>query len=160
MTGKKIGAAAIGGGAGAVAAQIPGLQVLNLACCALAVAGGILAVWLALKDDPPSMAAPYGEGAKIGALAGVFGSVLSILLGLLVLGGLAGAMGLGALASESVEDLEALSFFSTIVGLGVIAVVVLSLVLTVGFSTIGGLIGAAVVHRKPQPPAAQEPASE
>lgn len=148
MTGKKIGAAAIGGGAGAVASQIPGVQLLNVACCALVVGGGILAVYLALKDDPPSEAAPYGEGAKIGALAGVFGSVLSILLGLLILGGITGAMGIGALTSESVEDFEAFSLFSTIAGLGIIAIVAFSLIVNVVFSTVGGVIGAAIVHRK------------
>ncbi len=147
MTGKRIGSAAIGGGAGAVASQIPGLQLLNLACCALIVGGGILAVFLALKDDPPATTAPYGEGAKVGALAGVFGSVLSILLGLMILGGLTGAMGIGALAAESTEDIEALGIVSTIAGLGIIAFVAFSLVVNVVFSTIGGVIGAAVVHR-------------
>ena len=148
MTGKKVGAAAIGGGAGAVASQIPGLQILNIACCALVVGGGILAVYLALKDDPPGATAPYGEGAKVGALAGVFGSALGILIGLLILGGITGAMGIGALVSESVEDFEAFSLFSTIAGLGVIAIVAFSLVINVAFSTVGGVIGAAIVHRK------------
>ncbi len=147
MTGKKIGAAAIGGGTGAIASQIPGLQLLNIACCALVVGGGILAVYLALKDDPPAAKAPYGEGAKIGALAGVFGSVLSILLGLLILGGLTGAMGIGALAAESTEDFEAFSLFGAIAGLGIIAIVAVSLAINVAFSTIGGVIGAAVVRR-------------
>ena len=151
MTGKKVGSAAIGGVAGAVASQIPGLQLLNLACCALVVGGGLLAVYLALKDDPPGATAPFGEGAKIGALAGVFGSVLGILLGLLILGGLTGAMGIGALASESAEDFEAFSLFSAIAGLGVVAIVVFSLVINVAFSTIGGLIGAAILHRKASP---------
>lgn len=148
MTGKKVGAAAIGGCAGAVASQIPGLQLLNLACCALVVGGGILAVYLALKDGPPSAAAPYGEGAKIGALAGVFGSVLGILIGLLILGGLTGAMGIGALTAESVEDIEVFSLFSAIAGLGVIAIVAFSLMINVAFSTVGGVIGAAIVHKK------------
>ncbi len=148
MTGRKVGFAAIGGGSAAIASQIPGLQLLNLACCALVVGGGILAVYLALKDDPPAEKAPYGEGAKIGALAGVFGSVLSLFLGLLILGGLTGAMGIGALASESVEDFEALSLFSAIAGLGVIALIVFSLVVNVVFSTLGGVIGAAIVHRR------------
>ncbi|MXW00410.1 MAG: hypothetical protein F4X59_14060 [Holophagales bacterium] len=148
MTGKKVGYAALGGGAGAVASQIPGLQLLNLACCALVVGGGILAVYLALRDDPPAQAAPYGEGAKIGALAGVFGSVLSILLALLILGGITGVMGIGALAAESAEDFEALGLFSAIAGLGVIAIVAFSLIINVAFSTIGGVIGAAIVHRK------------
>ena len=148
MTGKKVGAAAIGGCAGAVASQIPGLQILNLACCALVVGGGILAVYLALKDDPRSAAAPYGEGAKIGALAGVFGSVLGILIGLLILGGITGVMGIGALTAESVEDFEAFSVFSAIAGLGVIAIVASSLIINVAFSTVGGVIGAAIVHRK------------
>ncbi len=152
MTGKKVGAAAIGGGAGAVASQIPGLQILNLACCALVVGGGILAVYLALKDDQPAATAPYGEGAKIGALAGVFGSALSILIGLLILGGLTGAMGIGALVSESVEDFEAFSLFSTIAGLGIIAIIIFSLVINVAFSTVGGVIGAAIAHRKAPAP--------
>jgi len=57
-------------------------------------------------------------------------------------------MGIGALAAESAEDIEALSLFSTIAGLGVIAIVGFSLVINVVFSTIGGVLGAAVVHRK------------
>ncbi len=148
MTGKKVGYAALGGGAGAVASQIPGLQLLNLACCALVVGGGILAVYLALKDDPPAQAAPYGEGAKIGALAGVFGSALSVLIGLLILGGVTGLMGLGALSDASGEELESLGIISAIAGLGAIALIVFSLVVNVVFSTIGGVIGATIVHRK------------
>ncbi|MXX77251.1 MAG: hypothetical protein F4210_18005 [Holophagales bacterium] len=148
MTGKKVGYAALGGGAGAVASQIPGLQLLNLACCALVVGGGVLAVYLALKDDPPAQAAPYGEGAKIGALAGVFGSALSVLIGLLILGGVTGLMGLGALSDASGEELESLGIISAIAGFGAIALIVFSLVINVAFSTIGGVIGAAIVHRK------------
>ena len=153
MTGKKLASAAIGGGAAAIASQVPGLQLVNLACCALVVAGGVLAVYLALKDEPASEAAPYREGAKIGALAGVVGSVLSILLGLLILGGLTGLMGLGALTESSAEDLETLGLISAIAGLGVIAIVVVSLVVNVVFSVIGGVIGAAVVHKKAAPTA-------
>ncbi len=153
MTGKKLASAAIGGGAAAIASQVPGLQLLNLACCALVIAGGVLAVYLALKDEPASATAPYREGAKIGALAGVVGSVLSILIGLLILGGLTGLMGLGALSDGSAEDLEALGFISAIAGLGVIAAVVFSLVLNVVFSAVGGVIGAAVVHKKTAPTA-------
>ena len=148
MTGKKLGAAAIGGGASAVASQIPGLQLLNLACCALVVGGGVLAVYLALKDDPPSATAPYLEGAKIGTVAGVVASILSILVGFLILGGVTGLMGLGALSDASPEDLEALSFIGAIAGLGAIALIVFSLVINVVFSVVGGVIGAAVVHKK------------
>lgn len=64
MSGKKIGAAAIGGGAGAVASQIPGLQLLNIACCALVVGGGILAVYLALKDDPRPRPRPMARARR------------------------------------------------------------------------------------------------
>ena len=57
-------------------------------------------------------------------------------------------MGIEALTSESVEDFEVFSLFSAIAGLGVIAIVAFSLIINVAFSTVGGVIGAVIVHRK------------
>ena len=60
-------------------ATLPYIQYVNAVCCALYIGGGVLAVYLYLKDAPRSEKTPYGDGAVVGALAGLFGAVATTL---------------------------------------------------------------------------------
>lgn len=68
----------IGGIILAGGSTIPILNLLNCLCCAWLVIGGAAASYLYIKDSPVKVTT--GDGAKLGALAGVVGSVLHSLL--------------------------------------------------------------------------------
>lgn len=155
MTPKKLKAAAIGGGAAGIASSIPLVNLANCACCALVVGGGMLAVYLAMRGEPAAEKAPLGEGAMIGVLAGVAAAVVGAIL----------AIPLAALVGDPMEQmrsimegidgippevLEALGGEDGDVGaaLGLMGFL-FNLVTSVIFSGIGGVIGAAVFHKKP-----------
>ena len=155
MTPNRLKAAAIGGGAAGVASQIPLLNFVNCLCCALIVGGGMLAVFLALKDEPATEKTPYGDGALIGVLAGVaaaiagsialipitalFGDPMEQLVGMLE--------GIEGIPPEALEAMggEAGGAFGTLAFVGFL----MNLVIYSVFSAIGGVIGAAVFHKKP-----------
>ena len=136
MTPKKLKAAAIGGGAAGIASQIPIVNFANCLCCALVVGGGMLAVYLAMRDEPPTPAAPYGDGAMIGVLAGVVAAVVGAIV----------AIPMTMIVGDPTEMIRGI--IEGIEGMPPDAFLI-SLVIDVIFSAIGGVIGAAVFHKKP-----------
>ena len=155
MTPKKLKAAAIGGSAAGIASQIPVVNFANCLCCALVVGGGMLAVYLAMKGEPPAPAAPYGDGAMIGVLAGVAAAVVGAIVAIPVTAIFGDPMEqirsiLEGIEGMPPEALEAMSGAETggMASFGVLAFFA-SLVVDVIFSAIGGVIGAAVFHKKP-----------
>ncbi len=158
MTPKKLKAAAIGGSAAGIASQIPIVYFANCLCCALVVGGGMLAVYLAMKDEPATATAPYGDGAMIGVLAGVAAAVVGAIVAIPLTAIFGDPMeqfrsfleGLEGLEGMPPEALEAMSGAETggMAAFGAVAFL-LSLVVDVVFSAIGGVIGAAVFHKKP-----------
>ena len=159
MTPKKLKAAAIGGGAAGIASQIPVVNFANCLCCALVVGGGMLAVYLAMKGEPPAPTTPYGDGAMIGVLAGVAAAVVGAIVAIpltaifgdpaemireMIRGVLEGIEGMPPEALEAFSGEEA----GGLAAIGLVAFL-MSLVVDVIFSAIGGVIGAAVFHKKP-----------
>lgn len=155
MTPNRLKAAAIGGGAAGVASQIPGLNLVNCLCCALVVGGGMLAVFLALRNEPATEKVPYGDGALIGVLAGV----VTAIVGAIVLIPIAALFGdpmeqmvrmLEGFEGVPPEVLEAMGGDAAgAVGAFALVGFLMSLVVDVVFAAIGGVIGAAVFHKKP-----------
>lgn len=162
----KIKPAVIGGAAAGVLSAIPLVNCLNCFCCALVIGGGFFASWLYLKDQPRPTQPPYGEGAIVGLLAGlvaaVAGTITSLPMQLI-----SGAVGLDNTAQleqmfdqadlpPEVQDM--LGGFLASGGMGIGALVVsffFSLVIYSIFSTLGGVLGAAVLHKNMPAPAAQ-----
>ena len=70
----------IGGAAMALISYIPFVNFINLFCCAGIMGAAVLGVWFYKKSYPKDMAFGPAEGAKIGALSGVVGSVVYSLL--------------------------------------------------------------------------------
>ncbi len=160
MSPNRVKAAAIGGSIAGAASEIPLLGVLNLACCALVVGGALLAVHLALRNEPPTDSAPLGAGAAIGALSGalaaVVGTIISIPIALLI----------GDMAQQGIETLLENSEAIQIEGLprdllesltassgglvmsALLLGLVVSLVTYTLFATLGGILGASLFHKK------------
>ncbi|REJ84730.1 MAG: hypothetical protein DWQ36_07700 [Acidobacteria bacterium] len=158
----KLTAAAIGGVAMGVASSIP---LLGCLCCAWAVGGGLLASYLWMRHQPPSLSPPYGDGAllglmtaAIGAIAGMFVQLpLNLLMGA---GGMSDAM---QQALESMpEDVEVpqqlVDMLSSSAGsagmtvVGVLVGAVFAFIVYAVLATVGALIGTAVFHKKPAAP--------
>ena len=65
---------------GAVAGILSGLPFLNCLCCLWIIGGAMLAAYLLAKESPVSLTA--GDGAIVGALAGISAAVVDSLIGL------------------------------------------------------------------------------
>jgi hypothetical protein len=76
----KLKPALIGGVVLGVLSVIPFVSAANLCCCLWAILGGILASYLYIKNSPTP--ATPGDGAMLGALAGVIGGAISLVLGI------------------------------------------------------------------------------
>jgi hypothetical protein len=76
----KLKPALIGGVVLGVLSVIPFVSAANICCCLWAILGGMLATYLYVKSSPtPATAA---DGAILGALAGVVGAAISLVLGI------------------------------------------------------------------------------
>ncbi len=64
---------------------IPFVNLINCFCCAGILLGGFLSVFFYKKDLPGDMALTNSDSLQLGALAGVFGAVVSIILSLLLI---------------------------------------------------------------------------
>ncbi len=148
-----------------VISAVPGLSLLNCFCCAGIMLGGFLAVFFYKKDLTPGMPPlASSDGLKLGALAGVFGAVVSIILSKLV------AMMLGGTEEKMVKDLiESMGLADQLppgtmdqieqgmgAGMSFFQAVILFVIEPL-FGLIGGLIGYSVFKEKQVVPAAPPP---
>lgn len=146
--------ALIGGCVFGTASSLPYLEMINALCCALVIGAGVLASYLYFKDMEPTTG-HLGQGASVGWLAGVFGAVASTIVTVIVTAtGLKdeqAAQTAQMLADQGVELPEWLSgmMMGGEVSAGMIGTtLVISLILYSIFSTIGGMVGAAMFAKK------------
>lgn len=162
MDNPKFKSALIGGGAFGVAAALPYISMVNVACCALYIGGGVLAVYMYVKEQTAPLKGPYGDGALVGLLAGAIGGVVTTIVNAVVLSlGLAPDMGDPAEGFAQMEQMgiEIPPILRDMAGAdGVNAAMlgtqlVLNVILFGIFATIGGLVGIAIFHKKDDEPA-------
>lgn len=65
---------------GLVVGLLSAIPFINYCCCIWAIGGGLLAGFLYIKNSPTQV--PTGEGAIVGALSGVVGAVIYLVIGL------------------------------------------------------------------------------
>jgi hypothetical protein len=75
----KLRPALIGGVVMGILSGIPYLNLGNVICCMWIVGGGMLASYLYIKKSPQPV--NVGEGAMIGAMAGVVGTLVALIVG-------------------------------------------------------------------------------
>lgn len=134
------------------------LGIINCLCCAGVILGGLTAVWHYTSTN--ALTVSQGEGASMGAIAGVIGAVVAFILNLVVT-----AIGFDAQEQlqqvwmdffreqmspdqlrqmeEQIASQSAFSFINLFVSLIVSAI----------FGTIGGVIGASVFKKGGAEPA-------
>jgi len=145
--------AVIGGVVAGVLSVLPVVSIGNLCCCLWVITGGVVASYLLQQDRPGPIT--LSDGAVVGLFAGMVGAAVSLLLSIpltLMMAPfqerlLEQLIDSGSLPPE-VRDYMA---GAAINSLGLIAMFFVMLVAGVIFSTLGGVIGAAI-FRKPQPP--------
>lgn len=151
----KIKPALIGGGSLGVANSIPLVNLLNCACCALVIGGGVLAAHLYFKDTPPTAERPFGDGIMLGALAGVFGAIVSTIISIpMTLLGLGSMDFMNDILENADLPPEMADMLSSMGGdglaMGVLLVgLMFNLVIYAIFAGIGGAIGVAIFVKKP-----------
>lgn len=140
----KLKPALLGGLVTGILSVIP---FVSTCCCVWAILGGMLACFLYIRSS--TVPVSTGDGAVIGILSGVFGSLIYVLIGLPI------ALIFGVAQME--EGIRRSGVEVPLTGMalalvGVFMVVVLLLI----FSTIGGLIGVPIFEKRkgavPPPP--------
>jgi hypothetical protein len=157
----KVKPAVIGGVVIGILSVIPLVGAVNLCCCLWAVLGGMLASNLYIKNSPVPV--KTGDGAAVGAIAGLIGAVISVVLGIpidLATGPMMKGLMVDLLRRIDPQQAEMVRVQMEASGSSVASVVITSLVLAVllfVFAIIGGLIGVALFEKRkgsaaPPPP--------
>lgn len=158
----KVKPALIGGVLLGLLSVIPFVSALNVCCCLWAILGGMLASYLYVKNSPTP--ATPGDGAVVGALAGVIGALVAIIVGIPISYAMGPTMrNLLLDLAENMDPAQAemmrrqleMSAGDSIVPI-IINQLILGFLLFI-FSIIGGLIGTALFEKRkggamPPPP--------
>ncbi|HEY6328464.1 MAG TPA: hypothetical protein VI756_03935, partial [Blastocatellia bacterium] len=130
----------------------------NFCCCLWVLIGGAIAAYMLIKRSP-YFPVKSGDGAAVGALAGVFGSLVYLVIGVplfLIMGGSNLAASFQAV-SRNISDPEVARQFREFArifessGAGIAAAFVvwaIRSVLFIGFGAIGGLIGVSIFEKR------------
>ena len=169
----KIQPALIGGLVIGLLWSIPFLSLANMCCCFGVMVGGALAAWMLIKRSPV-LPVSYGDGAIVGLLAGVVGAGVYLVLGVPIVLAFNGA-GLGMIrsvisqmgnpeAQRMIEDAVRNSQNQPLTDrlMGALLGWLIASVISIGFASIGGLIGVAIFEKRkgqypPQPPSGYPP---
>jgi hypothetical protein len=164
----RLRSAIIGGVIIGLLSGIPYVRLGNVICCLWVILGGAFAAYLYIKKSPAPV--NVGEGALIGAIAGTIGMVVEIVVGLplTILTGypelkfLVGLMervdpAKAEAYRRQVEDLASFSFSKQFFYSVFSWRTLLSLLLTIIFALIGGLIAVPLFEKRkdnagPPPP--------
>ena len=144
-------ASLIGGLISIILSNVPVLNLVNCILCAGFWLGPLFAVWFYKRQ---SGSVSLGQGAGIGALAGVWAGVFGLILAIFNLAGFASLMQSYAQympqdAGVNPSMFGAMGWLLNIIGVGFDIVI----------GTIGGLIGGAIWKDKAPAPSAPPPAA-
>lgn len=157
MAPSKTQPALLGGVAIGVLSALPVINVANC-CCAWILFGGALASYLHQQNDPEPIRA--GDGAVVGALAGVVGAFVWLVLTIPISSALApfqsqmlqrALRNAPDMAPEARAFLESMSSAPAI-GVGLIFSFFVMLCLSAVFGMLGGLFGALMFRKAVPPP--------
>jgi hypothetical protein len=138
-----------------VLSALPLINLGNVCCCLWVVCGGVVAAYV-LQANQPTPITP-GDGAVVGLMAGAIGSVVQLLVSIpvgLLVGPVQRRMVERFLqnASDMPENMRPMVDALRHGGLSVVGAILgffVFLCIAVVFSTIGGLIGAAIFKKTP-----------
>lgn len=143
----KLKAALIGG---VIVGLLSAIPFVNYCCCIWGIGGGLVAGLIFIKGSPTKVA--IGDGAITGALAGVVGAVIYLIVGLPIIL-LFGAASIEESLTKSGIQMPFSGTLMLVVGAFVAAVVLIIL------ATLGGLLAIPIFEKRkddavpPPPPA-------
>ena len=132
---------------GLIVGLLSAIPFINYCCCIWAIGGGLLAGMLYVKESPTQV--PTGEGAVVGALAGVVGGLIYLIIGLPI----AFLFGAAQMEEQLGRSGVQLPFSGTV--LLVVGALIGALCLLV-LATLGGLLAIPIFEKRkagsPPPP--------
>ena len=155
----KLKPALIGGVVLGVLSVIPFVSAVNICCCLWAILGGALASYLYIKNSPTP--ANAGDGAALGAMAGVIGGVVYLILGIpisMAMGPTMQRLMVDLVANLDARQAEMLRQQFAATGTSIVPIIINTLIgsaLLFVFSIVGGLIGIPIFEKRkagPPPP--------
>ena len=149
----RLRASLIGGlviGALSVVTVIPQIPFVRLICCVWAIVGGALAAYLYIKRSPTP--ASVGDGAIVGTLAGVIGSLIAFAALMLVSFYLIDRAPVEEQIRRAGLDPARFSFTLIIMLTGILAIV-----LQICLSLVGGIIGVSIFEQRKDGGAGSQP---
>lgn len=154
---EKTRAALIGGVTLGLLSAIPPVSLANMCCCVWVLGGGMLASYLYVRRSPTPVL--LGQGAELGAIAGVVGTIVSHSIGIplgLILGDVFNEYlvrvfeNLNPQAGEemrrAVETAAAQSFAQKLPV--ILGTAVFNTVIYIAFATLGGLLGVKLFEKR------------
>jgi hypothetical protein len=154
---EKTRAALIGGVTLGLLSAIPPVSLANACCCVWVLGGGALASYLYVRRSPTPVL--MGQGAELGALAGVVGTVVSHSIGIplgLILGDTFNEFLVKAFESfnpqvgeemrRAVETAQAQSFAQKLPV--ILGTAVFNTGVYIAFATLGGLLGVKLFEKR------------
>jgi hypothetical protein len=157
MQASKLQPALLGGLLLGILSALPVVNLGNACCCLWVIVGGVTAAYLLQNSQPAPITA--GDGAVVGFLAGVVGTIVWQVLAVpvtLLMGPLQARMLDRLLSTGDIPD-NMRSVFESLrqnAGFSIARFVLggaFTLVISVIFSTVGGLVGAALFRKKAPP---------
>lgn len=139
---------------GLIVGLLSAIPILNYCCCIWAIAGGGLAGFLYIKNSPTPV--PTGDGAIVGALSGVVGGLIYLVIGLPILL----LVGTGEMEAQLRRSGIEMPMSGTL--LLVVSALIAALCLLV-LATLGGLLSIPIFEKRkadgppPPPPATGGP---
>lgn len=148
----KLKPALIGGVVLGILSVIPFVSAGNVCCCLWAILGGMLASYLYVKNSPTPVNA--GEGAVIGALAGVVGAVIYVVIGIPInyaMGPTMRNLMLQLLENADPRQAEMMRRQFEVAGDAIAPHIIQGLIMAVllfVFALIGGLLGVVIFEKR------------
>ena len=137
----KIQPALIGGVIlGLLSSLLSVIPIVNYCCCLWAILGGLLATYLYIKKSP--IPVRVGEGAVLGALAGVIGGIIYLIIAVPLTYFVAGGDALEAQLRRAGVDIPASGLLLILIG-GIIGALFL-----IVLSVLGGLLGVPIFEKR------------
>lgn len=153
----KTRAVLLGGVTLGLLSAIPPISLGNLCCCVWVLGGGALASYLYVRRSPTPVL--LGQGAELGALAGVVGTVVSHSIGIplgLILGDVFNEFLVSVFTNlnpqagdevrRAVQEAQAQTFAQKLPV--ILGTAVFNTVIYIAFATLGGLLGVKLFEKR------------
>jgi hypothetical protein len=124
---------------GLIVGVLSAIPLVQYCCCIWAIGGGALAAFLYIRSS--TVPVRTGDGATVGALAGVIGGIIYLILGLPI----AIFFGMTAMEEQLTRSGVSLPFSGVvlIIVAGIIGAIILAIL-----ATLGGVIGVAIFEKR------------